>query len=341
MGPKQETSKEPSAAKAETADENKSFSFELTPRTKKIALGIIVVLLIIFGGAYYYKTLISEEETDPVVALVNNEKVFLSQLDSAYASVNMQKDQSLTKEEVMDMLIDQMVLLQSLYAADLSIMDSEVEEFIETVLEKRELPKEVFYEEAQKNGLSKQAVLKMFKDKILIQKFYEQKIHPKIEITDEMKQNFYEMNREMFFLPDAVNVSHILVETEEEAEDIKAELENGVAISELAGLSKDPSAAENKGNLGYIFKGQTVPEFENAAFSLQEGGISEPVQTSYGYHIIVVSDIEPSKYLSYEETEKILHQLLFNKKKQEFMRIYLDGIKAKSNIQKFEIKKES
>lgn len=340
MEPKQDTKKEPLETKTEETNKDEHFSFELTPKTKKIALGIIIMLLIVAGGMYYYKTSVSEE-TDPVAALVNKEAIFLSQLDTAYININIQNDQSLTKEEVLDMLIDQMVLLQSLYAMDLTVMDSEVEESIDTLLEERELPKEVFYEQAQTNGLSKQTVFKMFKDRLLIQKFYEQKIHPKIEITDEMKQNFYEMNKEMFLLPDAVNVSHILLETEEEANDVKTELENGVDISELAELSKDPSAAENKGNLGYILKGQTVPEFENAAFSLKEGEISEPVHTNYGYHVIQVSNIEPSRYLSYEETEEIIHQLIFNKRQQEFMQIYLDGIKANSDIQKFEIKKES
>jgi foldase protein PrsA len=70
-------------------------------------------------------------------------------------------------------------------------------------------------------------------------------------------------------------------------------IKNGESINDLAvQYSKDPTAKENKGELGYFKRGEMVPEFENAAFKMKPGEISEPVKTDYGYHIIKVEDIK-------------------------------------------------
>ncbi len=87
-----------------------------------------------------------------------------------------------------------------------------------------------------------------------------------------------------------IRASHILVDSEEEALKIKNELENGASFEALAKkYSKCPSK-EVGGDLGFFGKGVMVKEFEDAAFSLDVGKISEPVKTQFGYHIIKITD---------------------------------------------------
>src|SRR5215510_15534898 len=88
-----------------------------------------------------------------------------------------------------------------------------------------------------------------------------------------------------------VRARHILVETEDEAKAVLAELKKGTDFAELARLkSKDPGAANEGGDLGYFTKDQMVPEFAEAALKLEKGQLSEPVKTQFGWHIIRVED---------------------------------------------------
>ena len=89
-----------------------------------------------------------------------------------------------------------------------------------------------------------------------------------------------------------IKASHILVATENEAISIKEEILAGKQFEDAAAeYSLCPSGA-NGGDLGFFGKGQMVKEFENAAFSLKVGELSEPVKTDFGWHLIVVTDKE-------------------------------------------------
>jgi len=88
----------------------------------------------------------------------------------------------------------------------------------------------------------------------------------------------------------SVKASHILVDTKAEADSLKAKIDNGASFEGLAKkYSKCPSGQEG-GNLGYFERGQMVKSFEDAAFSLPVGKVSDPVQTQFGWHLIKVCD---------------------------------------------------
>ena len=84
-----------------------------------------------------------------------------------------------------------------------------------------------------------------------------------------------------------IKCSHILVQKQSEALAVLEKIKNGEKFGKLAKeLSIDSGSAKRDGSLGYFGRGKMVKEFENAAFNLQAGQISEPVKTQYGYHII-------------------------------------------------------
>lgn len=88
----------------------------------------------------------------------------------------------------------------------------------------------------------------------------------------------------------SVRASHILVDTKTQAQDIKTQIDNGASFESMAKkYSKCPSKDQG-GDLGYFERGQMVPEFEDAAFNLPIGKVSEPVKTQFGWHIIKVTD---------------------------------------------------
>ena len=105
-------------------------------------------------------------------------------------------------------------------------------------------------------------------------------------VSDAAVKKFYD---EKAKAETEVHARHILVETEDQAKDVAAQLKKGANFEELANkMSKDPGS--KGGDLGYITKDQVVPEFGNAAFALAKGKVSEPVKSQFGWHVIKVED---------------------------------------------------
>ncbi len=117
-----------------------------------------------------------------------------------------------------------------------------------------------------------------------------------VEVTDREIERYYNQNIYMYETPEQVGASHILLKTAEkdedevrrQAEDVLAQVKAGGDFAELAKKYSEDTSAENGGSLGLFGRGEMVPEFEQAAFSMQPGEVSDLVRTTYGFHIIKV-----------------------------------------------------
>src|SRR5699024_2107851 len=109
-------------------------------------------------------------------------------------------------------------------------------------------------------------------------------LEPEIAISEEEVSDYFKENKDMFAEPEQVDARHILVKTEDEAKDIRKELESGEDFEKLAKQhSIDQGSKEAGGELGFFGKGKMVKEFEETAFTLKPHEISEPVKTENGY----------------------------------------------------------
>lgn len=126
-----------------------------------------------------------------------------------------------------------------------------------------------------------------------------------IEISDEETQEYFSRNSSNYRVPEERSASHILIALSQDAsdddvaekqklgQDIKARIDAGEAFADLATeFSEDPGSATNGGSLGFFGKGAMVPEFEEAAFSMEVGSVSEPVRSDFGLHIIKLDEIK-------------------------------------------------
>ena len=112
----------------------------------------------------------------------------------------------------------------------------------------------------------------------------------KAATTDDAMKKVYEEASKQITGEQEVHARHILVETEDEAKAIEAELKKGADFAELAKKkSKDPGASDG-GDLGFFTKDQMVPEFSAVAFALEPGKVSDPVKSQFGWHIIKVEE---------------------------------------------------
>src|SRR6478609_12078014 len=122
----------------------------------------------------------------------------------------------------------------------------------------------------------------------------------KAATTDEAMKKVYDEATKQITGEQEVHARHILVETEDEAKAIKAELDKGADFAELAKKkSKDPGSADG-GDLGFFTKDQMVPEFSAVAFALEPGKISDPVKSQFGWHVIKVEEKRSRKAPEFE-----------------------------------------
>ncbi len=141
-------------------------------------------------------------------------------------------------------------------------------------------------------------------------------------LDEELLQEGYQKFLENFPKTEELNISHILVATEEEAQEVVAELKSGADFSATARrYSVGPSAPQG-GALGFLRREQVVPEFADAAFALEDGGISEPVKTQFGWHVITASERripEPPEFSQVEQKlrAEIADRLVSDAAKQE------------------------
>jgi peptidyl-prolyl cis-trans isomerase D len=152
------------------------------------------------------------------------------------------------------------------------------------------------------------------------------KIGATTTVTDQDLQAYYDQHREEYRVPEQVKVSHILIKTplpapgakedtkaiadaRAKAEGVLKEVKAGGDFAKLAEkYSDDPGSAKSGGDLGWIGRGRTVPEFEKAAFSLGKGQTSDLVKSSYGFHIIHVEDKQEAHLKSLAEVKSEIEE---------------------------------
>lgn len=137
-------------------------------------------------------------------------------------------------------------------------------------------------------------------------------------VTDDEVKKYYEENKEKFVTGATVNASHVLVDTEEKALEILARINGGELSFEDAAreYSSCPSKSAG-GNLGDFERGQMVPEFDEAVFSMEVGEISSaPVKTQFGYHLIKLNSKNEASTIEFEKVRDDLYGALLNEKRR-------------------------
>ncbi|MFN7249265.1 MAG: peptidylprolyl isomerase [Anaerobacillus sp.] len=215
------------------------------------------------------------------------------------------------------------------HADRLNITEDEVTAELDKVREAYELEDDLaFLQFLQSQNFAGEAEFRsLVRQHLVVQKVASEGV----EITEEDVRAEYEAGKE-------VTASHILVQDLETAEEVIAKLEQGGDFAELAEeYSMDTASAVAGGSLGSFERGRMVPEFEKAAFLLDIGVISEPVQSQFGYHIIKVEERKPFD-VSFEEVAEELEELLARRQArplQEVQKELIDNAKIDIKDEKF------
>ncbi len=251
-------------------------------------------------------------------------------------------DSSMSKDDpqyqaAMQQIMPQLVSIEiaKAYAQEhnITVSDKQVDQEIAKIKEQvgeqarssgQDLSDQEAYEQALKqNNITEDQLREDLRENILPIQKVQERVVGNAEPSDEEIQNFYEKNKEaQFTTPEQRCVRHILFnkDQEQKAEEVKQQLEDGGDFAKLAKEnSQDPGSAAKGGDLGCLGKGETVPEFEEAAFGAEQDEIVGPIQTEFGYHIIEVTDVKPKQASPLQDVEsQIRSQLSTEKQTEEF-----------------------
>lgn len=192
---------------------------------------------------------------------------------------------------------------------------------------------ELMYSDAVEGNLeSEEEFIEAFNEmkKSMLQQYSLRKLFNKVTVSEEELKEFYEANKSLYNKAEMVKASHILIDSEEKANEILEDIKKGLSFEDAAAQNSSCPSKENGGALGQFGRGQMVPEFEEAVFSMKVGEISPPVKTQFGYHIIKLTEHEPAKVAEFEEAYQqvkdncyaVKQENVYTKRKDELSKKY-------------------
>ncbi len=192
--------------------------------------------------------------------------------------------------------------------------------------------REVLAQEAARTGFAKnadlQAELDLVRQTVIVQSYIRDWLQKHPVTEDEIRKEYDKAKAATG--EQEYKASHILVDTEDEAKLLIAELKKGGKFEELAARSKDEGSKAKRGDLGWSVPAYYEKAFGEALVKLKKGEITEtPVRTRYGYHVIRLDDVRPVKFPSYDEVKQRIQQQLSQRKLEQLVR----GLRAKAKVE--------
>lgn len=216
-------------------------------------------------------------------------------------------------------------------ARGLSVEEAYVDEQLAAIRGSFE-SEEAYREALEQVGISDELQLRVYVREAELSRQTVVALQDEVEIDDYQVRLFYDANREQFSQGEQSCAQHILVETLDEAEALATDLEAGAAFEELAReRSLDTASAERGGDLGCFSRGQMVPSFEEAAFTTPVGSVSAPVESQFGYHLVLPYERSEASLVPLEVVEADIRAQLA----QQVVRKVIEGYRETADLETF------
>jgi peptidyl-prolyl cis-trans isomerase C len=287
-----------------------------------------------------------------VVARVNGEAISKADFDRAVQNLEARAGGPIPPEQrdqvlrgVLDQIVSYTVLVQEGRARNVTVPDTDVDARITQI--RGQFPSEdEFTKMLAERKMTLDQVKSDVRRDLSITKLIDAEIAAKIAVTPEQVNDFYAKNPDQFKQGESVRASHILISVPKGADAAaktaartKAEtvLKDAKAGKDFAALAKehsaDPGSAANGGDLGFFQQGQMVGPFNDAAFTLAPGTISDLVETEFGFHIIKVIEKKEGRTIPLDEVKPQVEQYLERLNRQQQTDAFVNGLKAKGKIE--------
>jgi peptidyl-prolyl cis-trans isomerase C len=248
------------------------------------------------------------------------------------------------KRQILDLLIGQELLWQQAKKDGFVAASAQVDQAVDHVRQ-RYGSEEVFLRELKRGGFTEDSYRDNLKQELSVRRWAQETIAKDISVSAQEVHDFYQENPDRFMRPDGINARHVLIkvdpgadettvtEARKQIEKILAEAKQGADFAALAQKHSQGPSAPKGGELGFLPRGRLVKPFEEAAFALKPGEISDVVRTHYGFHIIKLEARRGGDTISEKEAESSIRNHLSSMKTQEAIQERVRVLRETGNVE--------
>lgn len=262
----------------------------------------------------------------------------------------MEQMKKVLRPQAIEKMIVEQLLDEKAKQAHINITEQDVNNQLEEIAAKHSPPLSVddFKQKMENFGIPFDKIKEQIQRRMVFEKLLEAEFTNEINVTEEDAKNHYDQNLNRYKTPEQVKASHILIKVDTtdpnsdpnevkaiaraKAEDLLKQIQAGADFAGLAKANSDCPSAENGGDLGFFDKGKMVPPFEKAAFELEVGQVSDIVETSFGYHIIKVTDHKGASTTTFEQAKDEIMERLKQTRQRELAAKYVKKLQVEANI---------
>ena len=277
---------------------------------------------------------------DETAAEVNGRAIATAELESAYEQSLAQfgemvppgaEESRRIRQALLDRLIDRELILQE--AANRGLRPTE-EEIASTARKLQgDLQERDFKAVLEEAGRERSQWAERIAEDLSLEKLKEEVVYPHVKVSEEELTDYTRRHRQKKEeRPEEIRASQILVRTREEAAKAKKRIKGGEDFAAVAGEVSLSPDGERGGDLGYFSRGQMPQEFDAVVFNLKTGKLSAVVETTYGYHLFLVTDRRAAHQKSDDEVSEDLRRTLLAQKREEAFRSWVVALRENAQI---------
>jgi parvulin-like peptidyl-prolyl isomerase len=329
---------------------------ETRQEEEKMVVKIFKALSVFIVTGVLLTATVSAEVVDRIVAVVNDEIITMSELNNTFESYRKKIEESYKNQDLvkimaearlvmLNKLIDQSLIEQETKKSGLTIKDDEVMDTIQNFLKQRKIRMEDLLNSLVKEGSTFEEYKKDVRNQLIRMKVVRRQIQSKIAVSEEEIGDYYLKHREDYEGKEAVKIKQILIllpknvaattkaKIKGEMDMIYTRLKNGEPFDLLAARYSQGPAASAGGDLGFVEKGMIFPAVENAAFSLKVDEMSGVIESSIGFHIIMVIDKRGAGIKPIESVRIEIREKLEGEKMEKKYNEWISDLRNKSHIE--------
>jgi peptidyl-prolyl cis-trans isomerase C len=247
--------------------------------------------------------------------------------------------------QVLDDLIGNSLLYRELDQQGKAATAAQVDEQIAAIRAQFKSEEE-FDQMLVQRGFDRDRLRREVAQSLTVNRWVSESVVPGIQVTEDEARRFFTDNSAQMVEPERVKVRHVLIAVapeatpeqktaaRTEAEQVRARIAGGADFATVAKESSDDAGSkEQGGELGWLARGRSVPAFERAAFELEPGKLSQPVETRFGFHVLEVEEKRAPSALAFDQVRPRLEEMLKQRKLEQAVRGKLNELGTKAKIE--------